>query len=81
MRSVFTTSSTYEDIVKVLSQHYSPKQLLIAERLRSHKRDQEEGESVTMFVAELRKLAEYCEFGEGLNDTLALEMKRRRESF
>lgn len=50
---------TYAEIVKVLSEHYSPKPLLIAERFRFHKRDQEEGESVLMFVAALRKLAEH----------------------
>lgn len=38
---------TYAEIVKVLSEHYSPKPLLIAERFRFHKRNQEEGESVS----------------------------------
>lgn len=61
---------TYPEIVKVLSDHFSPKPLLIAERFRFHKRDQEEGESVSLFVAALRKLAEHCEFGNVLNDTL-----------
>ena len=61
---------TYAEIVKVLSDHFSPKPLLIAERFRFHKRDQEEGESVSLFVAALRKLAEHCEFGNALNDAL-----------
>ena len=54
----------------ILANHLSPKPLVIAERFRFHKRCQEEGESVTMFMAALRKLAEHCEFGDGLNDTL-----------
>lgn len=58
---------TYDNIVKTLSEHFSPKPLMIAERFRFYKRNQEEGETVTMFVAALRKLAEHCEFTE---DTL-----------
>ena len=63
-------SKTYEEILDILTNHLSPKPLVIAERFRFHKRGQEEGESVTMFMAALRKLAEHCEFGDGLNDTL-----------
>ncbi|XP_039518223.1 uncharacterized protein K02A2.6-like [Pimephales promelas] len=62
--------STYAEIVAVLSAHFSPKPLVIAERFRFHKRNQEEGETVTMFVAALKKLSEHCEFGDVLNDTL-----------
>ena len=61
---------TFEEIVDTLTKHFSPKPLVIAERFRFHKRNQEEGESVNMFVASLRKLAEYCEFKDALNDAL-----------
>ncbi|XP_048059455.1 uncharacterized protein K02A2.6-like [Megalobrama amblycephala] len=61
---------TYAEIVAVLSAHFSPKPLVIAERFRFHKRNQEEGETVTMFVAALKKLSEHCEFGDVLNDTI-----------
>lgn len=61
---------TYDEIVAVLSAHFSPKPLVIAERFRFHKRNQEEGETVTMFVAALKKLSEHCEFGDVLNDTI-----------
>lgn len=63
-------SKTYQQIVDILANHLSPKPLVIAERFRFHKRNQEEGESVTMFVAALRKLAQHCEFRDVLNDTL-----------
>ncbi|XP_057692499.1 uncharacterized protein K02A2.6-like [Corythoichthys intestinalis] len=63
-------SKTYREIVETLNGHFSPKPLVIAERFRFHRRSQEEGESVTMFVAALRKLAEHCEFGDVLEDTL-----------
>nr|XP_061786525.1 uncharacterized protein K02A2.6-like [Nerophis lumbriciformis] len=63
-------TKTYAETVDVLTQHFSPKPLMLAERFGFHRRNQEEGESVTMFVAALRKLAEHCEFGQGLNDAL-----------
>ena len=48
----------------------SPKPLIIAERYRFYKRDQQEGESVNEYVAELRKLSKYCECSAFLNDAL-----------
>lgn len=61
---------TYDQIVSTLKAHFSPKPLVIAERFRFHRRNQLEGETVTVFVAVLKKLAEHCEFGDVLNDTL-----------
>nr|XP_055048287.1 uncharacterized protein K02A2.6-like [Misgurnus anguillicaudatus] len=61
---------TYDQIVSTLKAHFSPKPLVIAERFRFHRRNQLEGESVAVFVAVLKKLAEHCEFGDVLNDTL-----------
>lgn len=63
-------NKSYKEIVDTLTGHFSPKPLVIAERFRFHKRNQDEGESVTMFVAALRKLAEHREFKDALNDTL-----------
>lgn len=63
-------TKSYDDIVGILAAHFSPKPLVIAERFRFHKRNQEDGESVTMFVAALKKLAEHCEFNDVLNDTI-----------
>ncbi|XP_028660385.2 uncharacterized protein K02A2.6-like [Erpetoichthys calabaricus] len=61
---------SFDDIAKILDSHFSPKPLLIAERFRFHKRNQEEGESVAQYVAVLKKLTEYCEFGANLDDAL-----------
>ena len=60
----------YDDIVKLLDNHLSPKPLVIAERFRFHKRDQKEGESIPVYVAELRKLSEHCDFKANLSDAL-----------
>uniref|UniRef100_A0A8C2AUS2 CCHC-type domain-containing protein n=1 Tax=Cyprinus carpio TaxID=7962 RepID=A0A8C2AUS2_CYPCA len=61
---------TYDQIVNTLKAHFSPKPLVIAGRFRFHRRNQLEGETLTIFVAVLKKLAEHCEFGDALNDTL-----------
>lgn len=63
-------NKSFTESVHTLTKHFSLKPLVIAERFRFHKRNQEEGESVIMFVASLRKLAEHCEFKDVLNDTL-----------
>ena len=44
--------------------------LVIAEHFHFHKRNQAAGESVAQFIAELRRLARYCEFKTFLNEAL-----------
>ena len=63
-------SKGFDAIVKLLDNHLSPKPLVIAERFRFHKRDQKDGESIPVYVAELRKLSEHCDFKANLNDAL-----------
>ena len=62
-------TKTYEQILKLLKDHLSPKPLLVAERFRFYKRYQLHGESINTYVAELRRLAEHCEF-RNLNEYL-----------
>ena len=62
-------TKTYDAIVKLLKDHLSPKPLIVAERFRFYKRYQLQGETVNKYVAELRRLAEYCEL-ETLNESL-----------
>ena len=57
-------------IVETLSKHYDPKPLVTAERFHFHKRNQAPGESVTEYMAELRRLATHCNFGTNLDATL-----------
>ena len=65
------STKPYDEIVTLLTNHLSPKSLIIAERFRFHKRHQHEGETATQYIAELRKLSEYCNFGANLNDSLS----------
>ena len=54
----------------MLQEHFDPKPATIAEHFQFHRRDQLPGESVTDYVAELRRLSTYCEFEGHLNDAL-----------
>lgn len=63
-------SKQYQEMVKILNDHFSPKPIIITERFRFHKRNQEEEESVAQYVAVLKKLSEHCDFGTYLLDAL-----------
>ena len=63
-------TKSFQQIVTTLQEHLSPKPLEIAERFRFYKRNQNEGESILSYVAELRKLATHCNFGGNLNEAL-----------
>ena len=54
----------------ILRNHFAPKKLVIAERYRFHNCAQREGESVTVFAANLKHLASTCQFGTQLNGDL-----------
>ncbi len=60
----------YDDLKKVLTDHFSPKPPIIAERFEFWRRDQKQGEKVADFAAELRRLSYTCEFGAFLLEAL-----------
>ena len=47
-----------------------PKVIVIAERFRFYKRQQKEGETIAVYVSELRRLAKNCQFGDQLSIAL-----------
>ena len=49
-----TRNKTYEELLKVMSDHLHPTPNVIAERYRFYKRDRKNGESVAMYVSELQ---------------------------
>ena len=55
---------SFTEIVVTLAKHLDPKPIVIAERFKFHKAEQEESESVRQYLVKLQKLAETCEFGE-----------------
>ena len=64
------TDLTLADIVGVLTAHYRPHTIEIAERYNFFKCVQDDGERVADFVANLRRLAKTCNFGQYLNTAL-----------
>ncbi|UYV79781.1 hypothetical protein LAZ67_18000637 [Cordylochernes scorpioides] len=54
-------SLEYDDLIKLLTDHFCPKPNIIVQRFFFNKRNQGD-ESVSAYVAELRKLSEDCEF-------------------
>ena len=61
------TDQSFEEIVERVKKHFNPKPSPIVKRFEFNKRKQQPGESVAEFVAAIRKIAEYCEFGTTLN--------------
>ena len=65
------STKAYADLVKLLADHLSPKPLVISQRFKLYKRDQKDNdESISEYLAELRRLANTCEFGKFLNEAL-----------
>ena len=63
-------SKSYGELVAVLKAHLKPKVLVIAERFRFHQCRQRENETATQYMAELRKLADKCQFKDYLEEVL-----------
>ena len=64
------TDKTFEELVVVLTEHYSPQPSEVMQRFRFNSRSRKEGEFVAAYVAELRRLAEFCNFGTTLDKML-----------
>ena len=64
------TEKKYAELCATLKAHFKPKPIVIAERFHFHQRNQGLNESVAEYIAELRRLALHCEFGEFLKDAL-----------
>ena len=58
------------DLTTKLKAHFEPKHIVIAECFQFHKRGQNYGESVAEYLAELRRLAARCAFGNYLEEAL-----------
>ena len=64
------TDKTFEQLVEVLTKHYSPKPTEVMQRFRFNSQAKREGESIANYVAELRSLTEDCNYGEALSEML-----------
>ena len=57
----------FGDLIKLLSDHYDPAPSSIVQQYKFYKRVRTEGESIANFVAALREIAKYCDYGDTLN--------------
>ncbi|KAJ8021906.1 hypothetical protein HOLleu_39239 [Holothuria leucospilota] len=64
------SDKTYNELIQTLKGHLTPKPLVIAERFKFHRRNQNEGETISAYAAELKRLSTHCEFGNFLQDAL-----------
>lgn len=63
-------NKTYREIVDILSRHFSPTPLEIAEIFRFHQRKQKSDETVNDYVTALQKLSIHCNFGDYLQKAI-----------
>ena len=61
---------TFTQLVDVLKSHLNPTPIVMAERFKFYNRVQFPAESLHVYLADLRKMTIYCDFGEFLNDAL-----------
>ena len=60
------TDYTFAQLVQMVTAHFHPKPSPIMKRFEFNTRSQEEGESVAIFVAALRSIAEHCEYKDDI---------------
>ncbi len=58
------------DLLQKLEDHFSPKPSEIVERFKFHTSFRKPGESMAAYLARLRALAKYCNFGASLEDMI-----------
>jgi len=59
-----------DESVDILTTHYDPKPSKRVQRFHFNNRVQKQDESISDYIAELRRLAQYCEYGTQLEDML-----------
>lgn len=64
------TTTSYADLVKKVKEYYEPEPSAIVQRYKFNTRVRAKGESVATYLAALRELSEYCDYGERLNEIL-----------
>ena len=64
------TDFNFSVLVQKARAHFNPKPSPIVKRYEFNTRRQGESEAVATYVAELRKIAEFCDYGPVLSDML-----------
>lgn len=61
---------TYQQLVQLLKNHFDPKPSEIVQRFKFDSRNRKPDEAVMDYVAELRRLAQDCNYGDTLQERL-----------
>ena len=64
------SDKSFVELVQLMKDHLQPKPSIVVEGFNFHSRSRREGETVAVFVAELRRLSQHCGFGDILNEML-----------
>lgn len=64
------TEKTFEELKQCVQQHLLPKPSVIVQRFKFNSRYRQPHESISAYVAELRRLSEFCEYGTTLDEML-----------
>ena len=68
--AVEINAKSFEELVDTLKQHYVPTPSVIIQRYKFNSRNRNDTETILQFLAALRSLAEYCNYGTILEDML-----------
>ena len=71
--SATPSDKSFNELVDVMKKHFCPPPSEIVQRFKFNTRIRQSGESVANYIAELRALSQYCNFG----DTLELMLRDR----
>ena len=63
-------TKSFSEIVEVVKNHHQPPPSFIVQRFNFNMTYQKEGESISDFIANLRRIAEHCNYGTNLEDML-----------
>ena len=64
------TDKSFAELVTLVKEHQQPAPSFIVQRYNFNTRVQQPGETISAFVAQLRKIARDCQYGETLEDML-----------
>ncbi|KAL4720357.1 hypothetical protein ACJJTC_016239 [Scirpophaga incertulas] len=70
LKYVLQTELSFNSVNEMMQSHLQPTPSALAERYRFRQRRQNVGENISLYVAELKKLAKHCKFGGNLNENL-----------
>uniref|UniRef100_A0A5S6QBK2 RNA-directed DNA polymerase n=1 Tax=Trichuris muris TaxID=70415 RepID=A0A5S6QBK2_TRIMR len=64
------STKTFDEVMTLLRAHFVPKPSEMYRRFQFQRRSQQVGEGIAVYVAELRHLAQHCNFGDTLDSRL-----------